>query len=180
MPSKIRLRNKRLADSRDDYKWQTDPELARLDATFALDISFARYLAEYAFEIGYPSPKRREFAIELDRKHIGNCVYYNINEAERKAEMGIMIGDPDCWNKGYGTEAITALLTHIFNNTKLEQVYLATLDWNTRAQKCFRKCGFKPCGQLVRDGSTFIVMSTDCKEWQVSQTPTKQKTSAQI
>ena len=29
---KVVLRDKRLADAKDDYAWQTDPELAQLDA----------------------------------------------------------------------------------------------------------------------------------------------------
>ena len=34
--SKVRLRNKKLSDARNDYSWRTDPQLAELDA--GLDI----------------------------------------------------------------------------------------------------------------------------------------------
>ena len=36
--SKVILRAKRLADAQDDYSWQTDPELAQLDAVPLLTI----------------------------------------------------------------------------------------------------------------------------------------------
>ena len=72
--SKIKLRDKRLADARDTYVWRTDPELAQLDATSLLTTTFPQYLSAYATELCYPSSTKREFAIEtLDGKHIGIC-----------------------------------------------------------------------------------------------------------
>jgi len=118
--NKVRLRSKRLADARSDHTWQKDPELARLDAVTPVSLTFDEYLPEYAGELQYPSPSRRSFAVEtLDGKHIGNCVYYNIDEAKGEAELGIMIGDRDYWDKGYGADAVAALINHIFQRTKL-------------------------------------------------------------
>ncbi len=173
--SNIRLRDKRLADARDDYRWQTDSELARLDAIQLPAITFSQYLSEYTFKLYHPSSTRREFALEtLDGKHIGNCTYYSIDEADGEAEVGIMIGDSDYWGKGYGAEAITALVNYIFHKTNLERIYLKTLDWNTRAQRCFEKCGFTQYGQSVRDGFSFRLMEIRRKQWQ--ERPTERKT----
>jgi [ribosomal protein S5]-alanine N-acetyltransferase len=164
---KIKLRPKKISDAKEDYAWQNDPELARLDATFTIDMPYAQYLSEYNYELHYPTSNRREFAIEtLDGKHIGNCVYYNINTIENKAELGIMIGDRDYWDKSYGLVSIKALLDHIFCTTGLEHIYLTTLDWNIRAQKCFLKCGFAECGRVSRDTSTFIIMVIHRQHWQ--------------
>jgi len=169
---RIRLRYKKLSDAKEDYSWQTDPELSRLDAALVLDVSYQQYLSEYTFDLCYPGSSRHEFAIEtLEGEHIGNCVYYNINQAEGKAELGIMIGNRRYWNKAYGEEAVNALLDHIFNRTKLERVYLTTLDWNIRAQKCFKKCGFNECGEVVRDGSTFLLMAIHRNEWEKLRAP---------
>jgi len=166
--SRIRLRSKRLSDAKDDYAWQTDPELAKLDATEALDFSYQQFLSEYTYELCYPRLSRHEFSIDtLDGNHIGNCVYYNVNSNESKTELGIMIGKRAFWNQGYGVEAINALLSYIFNNTNLEKVYLTTLEWNIRAQKCFRKCGFVDCGHLVRDNQNFILMSIRREEFKI-------------
>ena len=41
---KVQLRWKRMEDARDDYDWRADDELARLDATVALRLSFREYL----------------------------------------------------------------------------------------------------------------------------------------
>jgi RimJ/RimL family protein N-acetyltransferase len=77
-----------------------------------------------------------------------------------------MIGDREYWNKGYGVEAINALLDIIFNRTSLERVYLNTLNWNTRAQKCFKKCGFVESSKVERDGSVFLLMLIHRHEWE--------------
>ena len=44
---KVRLRQKKLTDVRNDYNWQSDPELARLDAAPVLKASFPVYLMDY-------------------------------------------------------------------------------------------------------------------------------------
>jgi ribosomal-protein-alanine N-acetyltransferase len=169
---RIKLRNKRLSDARDDFSWQTDPELAELDAALVLSMNYQQFLSEYTFELCYPSSSRHEFAIESNGgQHIGNCVYYNVDTIESKTEVGIMIGNREFWNQGYGEEAINLLVEHVFNRTKLERIYLTTLDWNIRAQKCFQKCGFKECGTVVRDGSNFFLMALHRDEWEKLRSP---------
>ena len=164
---RIKIRYKRISDARDDFTWQTDPELARLDAADPLTMSYQQFLSEFTFDLCYPSSSRHEFAVETpDGQHIGNCVYYNVNQAESKTELGIMIGNRDYWNRGYGVETVNALVDHIFNRTSLERIYLTTLDWNQRAQKCFIKCGFQECGELVRDEHNFLLMTIHRTEWQ--------------
>jgi RimJ/RimL family protein N-acetyltransferase len=171
---RIKIRHKRISDARDDYAWQTDPELARLDATDPLTMTYQQFLSEFTFDLCYPSSNRHEFGVETtEGLHIGNCVYYNVNQAESKTEMGIMIGNREYWNKGYGTETVNALVDYVFNHTNLERVYLTTLDWNLRAQKCFKKCGFQECGELVRDEHIFILMAISRPEWQKKMRPTK-------
>ncbi len=165
--SKVIFRDKRLADAQDDYTWQTDPELAQLDAAPLITAPFPQYLSDYASELCYPPPTRHRFTVETrDGKHIGNCVYYNINETKGEAELGIMIGNRDYWDKGYGTDTVTTLLNHIFRQTNLKRIYLKTLVSNIRAQKCFKRCGFTPYGHLNRDGFSFVLMELHRKQWE--------------
>ena len=167
---KVRLRKRGLADALDSYAWQTDPELVQLDAIPVLKTTFARYLSDYLSEIRYPSPNKCVFAIEtLGGKHIGICSYHNINETKGEVEVGIMIGNRDCWDKGYGTDAITTLLNHIYRATNLNRIYLKTIDSNHRAQRCFKKCGFTPCGHLTKYGYTFVLMEIYRKQWKERQ-----------
>jgi RimJ/RimL family protein N-acetyltransferase len=155
---KINLRLKRPKDAANDYSWQKDAELCRLDAAAPLLCSFEEFLETYAEEFHRPSRSCR-FAIEtLDGKHIGNCSYFSVDEIKGEAELGIMIGDKDYWNQGYGTDVICTSLNHIFSRTNLNRIYLKTLEWNFRAQRCFQKCGFKICGHLSRGEHNFILM----------------------
>ena len=165
--NKVTLRRKKLADAANDYTWQTDPELAHLDAAPVLTATYSQYLSDYTGELFYPHSTTHRFAIEAeDGKHIGNCVYYDVNEGKGEAELGIMIGDRDYWDKGYGTDAVTTLVNYIFRRTNLKQIRLKTLISNTRARRCFQKCGFIPCGHLNRDGYSFILMNLRRKQWE--------------
>jgi len=168
--TKVKLREKKLTDARNDYRWQTNSELAQLDAMPLLTISFPRYLLDYTAMLRNPSPKRRTFAIETPGgRHIGNCVFYNIDGEKREVELGIMIGERDCWDRGYGADAVATLVDHIFREMDMQRIYLKTLDWNKRAQRCFGKCGFTPCGQMVKDGHSFVLMEMKRGCWQEGQ-----------
>jgi len=164
--SKVRLRHKKLSDVRNDYRWQSDPELARLDAAPVLKASLPVYLLDYTDGIHKPGPSRYPLAVEtLDGKHIGNCTCYDIDEDRSEAQLGIMIGERDYWDKGYGTDAVYTLVNHVFLNTGLQRIYLKTLEWNVRAQKCFQNCGFTSCGYLHRNGNDFTVMELKREQW---------------
>lgn len=156
---RVVLREKRLADAEDDYAWRRDPELARLDAAQPLTAPFSAFLRRYEEELRHPSWHWRRLAIETrDGKHIGNCVYHSYNGEAGEVELGIMIGDPQYRDKGYGSDVVSTVSRHIFHDPNLDRIYLHTLTWNVRAQKCFRKCGFVPCGEIVRGGYTFLIM----------------------
>ena len=167
---KVLLREKSITDAARDFAWRADEELAELDAAAPLKMSFPEYLMFYAEELDYPSPRRQRFAIDpLDGAHIGNCMYYDINETQGECELGIMVGDREYWNKGYGTMAVHALLSHIFSSTRMRRVYLHTLDWNIRAQKAFAKTGFVPVGKVSRGGRGFIRMEITRDQWEKQQ-----------
>ena len=139
------LREKRLEDAEDDYAWRSDPELATFDAVPALRMNWPDFLRVYKDELRHPPPRQRNLSIE-DRAgvHIGNCMYYNLDETAGHAELGIMVGRRDYWGQGYGSEAVAAMVQHIFQTTTIRRVYLHTLTWNVRAHKAFQKAGFTP------------------------------------
>lgn len=155
----IRLRRKRPEDAENDYQWRRDAELARFDAASPLRSSFHEFRVTFTDDLRYPSPFRRVFAIEdLRGHHIGNVMYYNIDERRGEAELGITIGDKRYWGRGYGTDAVLTFLRYLFTETGMRRVYLNTLDWNVRAQQSFRKAGFVPIGTNRRGFHSFITM----------------------
>ena len=166
------LREKHMSDARDDYRWQSDPELAKLDATEPLNMSFAVYLLDYSIELKSLRFKRFPLAIDTaDGKHIGNITLYDIDEKRSEAQLGILIGERDYWEKGFGPDAIDTLVDYTFRNTSLARLYLKTLDWNTRAQKAFVKSAFVPCGEMKRRPYNFLLMELTRERWEQLKRP---------
>ncbi len=164
--ARIILRDKRIEDAEQDYIWRSDQELASLDAAFPLTMSYDRFLKLAEDQMRYPTPGSHHFATEtLDGKFIGNCMYYDLDSVKMQAELGIVIGDRDYWSNSYGYDAVTTLLDHCFNEKKLERVYLHTLEWNKRAQRCFEKCGFFQVRPVRRMSHDFILMEVFREDW---------------
>ncbi len=167
---RIILRNKRIEDAEDDYAWRTDEELARLDATKPLKMTFREFKSFSKDELGYKNPSSKRFALDTSEgRHIGNCMYYDIDERRGQTELGIMVGDRDYWDNGYGTEAVDAMLAHIFTHTSIDRVYLHTLEWNARARRSFVKSGFREVEQVRRSGKDFVLMEVLRFEWEARQ-----------
>lgn len=101
-----------------------------------------RYLEERQFE-------NEAFAIVdmVEDKLIGTVGLHNVDSVNRTATLGIFIGDKEYRSKGYGTEAIRLILDFGFNYLNLNNIKLDLMEFNERALKCYKKCGFKECGR---------------------------------
>ncbi len=162
----VRLRVKQLEDAENDYAWRCDPELAAYDAARPLRASFKTFVSTMREELNYPATHRRTFAIEdlESERHIGNVMYYGYDPRAAEAELGITIGERDFWSSGYGTDAVRTLLSHLFEELGLRRVYLHTLSWNYRAQRCFDRAGFSRVRDVQRGGHEFILMDIEATE----------------
>ena len=165
---KVILREKNIADAEDDYRWRTDEELAKLDATRPINMSFSNFRSYVEEEIRSPSPRSKRLAIDtIYGKHIGNFMYYDIDLRRGESELGIMIGDRSYWSKGYGSDAIRAVRNHLFSQTTLKRLYLHTLEWNERARKSFTNAGLREVKLVSRGGLKFVLMETLRSEWEI-------------
>ena len=80
-------------------------------------------------------------------KLIGNISLMNIDNVQQTAELGIFIGEQSCWNKGYGTEAVSLLIDYGFRVLNLHNIMLRVYAYNERALTCYEKIGFKKIGE---------------------------------
>jgi RimJ/RimL family protein N-acetyltransferase len=88
------------------------------------------------------------FAIETDGVCIGVCGLSHINETARTAELGIGIGGPAYWRRGYGREAVRLLLDYAFRLRNFRRVWLWVHADNERAIAAYRASGFVEEGRL--------------------------------
>lgn len=94
------------------------------------------------------SPEATFVIVTLDEdKMIGTVSLENIDHQNRNAVLGIFIGDKNYRNNGYGTEAIKLILDYGFNYLNLNNIKLDLMEFNERALKCYKKCGFKEYGR---------------------------------
>jgi RimJ/RimL family protein N-acetyltransferase len=110
-------------------------------------------------------PDRATYGIfDEQSDYIGTIELYDIRYDY--ATLGIIIGEKTHWNKGYGPEAIQALLSYAFGKLHLERVKLSTFADNLRAQTAFRKIGFLEMRQIsTGNGRTDVQMEMNKNTW---------------
>ena len=70
------------------------------------------------------------------------------------AEFGLLIGEPDARNRGYGTEATRLVADYAFNALGLHSVMLRVYAYNLAGLRAYAKAGFREFGR--RRGSRVL------------------------
>ena len=65
-------------------------------------------------------------------------------------ELGFVLSK-DYWNKGLATEAVTAVISYLFNSMNLDFLICGHYNFNTQSKRVQEKCGFKPYRKLKMD-----------------------------
>jgi RimJ/RimL family protein N-acetyltransferase len=68
-------------------------------------------------------------------------IYYEKNH--EVADIGIMIGNKDYWNNGYGKEAFKTTIVWLLNNTNVRKITCGTIDSNHSMKKTALSCGME-------------------------------------
>ena len=92
----------------------------------------------------YKSETRYNLAIVLKDgdRHIGNCGFNAIDYVNRSAEFGILIGEKDAWQQGFGPEAARLIVQYGFEELNLHRIELEVFSLNPRARTAYEKVGF--------------------------------------
>lgn len=64
--------------------------------------------------------------------------------------VDLFIGEVDRWNQGIGTRALRALCRHLFQ-AGATRIMADPQAWNTRAVRCYEKCGFRKVRHMPVD-----------------------------
>jgi RimJ/RimL family protein N-acetyltransferase len=148
--SLVRLRT-HVAENRSSFqRWYADEEIARLlrhDQRPLNDIQSRSYFDTLIL----PSSARGQcYAIhEVDTDRlIGTTALTDFEgSARRKAYFRIVIGEKDCWGRGYGTEATELVMHEAFERHGLDAVKLEVFRHNGRAANAYFRVGFDQTGE---------------------------------
>ena len=158
------------------YEHFRDPEIAHLNGTPPSRMPL--WLLKRILKADSRRSDRATFGIfdvsgdvSPDEVYIGTIELYDIKRTE--ATLGIIIGERSHWSKGFGPEAVRALLKYAFEELCLERVTLSTFEDNPRAQSAFKKVGFAerrrvPAGK----GRTDVQMELRRGTWLAEQRST--------
>jgi RimJ/RimL family protein N-acetyltransferase len=145
----VRLRAREATDAERAWRWVNDREVTRtLLVRYpwprgAEDAYYGR-LAEAPIAFGDAA-----FSIVTrDGAHIGACGLHRASPESRSAEMGIMIGEAAYRGRGYGTDAVRALVRFGFEQMNLHRVWLQAFSFNPAGLAAYVKAGFAEEGRL--------------------------------
>lgn len=82
---------------------------------------------------------------------IGRIEFERLSVRERSAEVMILIGEREARGRGYGVDAMVALLGYLFRQRNLHRVSLTVLSDNHAAIRSYQKVGFVTEGTLRQD-----------------------------
>jgi len=143
---KIFLRPLTAEDGNQRYcSWMNDPEVTRYTESrysHKTVTGLKRYIAD-----ANRGTSNFFFAIveKATGRHVGNIkIESAVNPFwdHRVAEIGLIIGEKNCWGKGYATEAIRLMTRFCFNVLKLRKVTAQCYSINIGSAKAFRAAGY--------------------------------------
>jgi RimJ/RimL family protein N-acetyltransferase len=92
-----------------------------------------------------------------DDRPVGGIDLHEVNLRSGSASLGIAIGQPEDTGRGYGSDALEALLAFGFGQLRLERIELDVYAFNDRARRVYERVGFVYEGTLrhalFRDGA---------------------------
>ncbi len=144
---RIRLRAAERADIPMFVRWFSDPEVTEYLLT---NIPFGLAEEEIWFEAMIRGPKEehvlvieaRMEGVESGWTPVGNTSFMDLDATNRSTEIGIVLGEKEFWNRGFGTDAMKTMLRHGFENLNLHRIWLRVFTPNLRAIRAYEKAGY--------------------------------------
>lgn len=157
-----------------DIRWQRDTELHRLADSNPARLKSEKKIREWIEkqgETGFP-PDLYYFSVRAlaQDRYIG-FLGLRVDLIHREAWVGLGIGEPEFWSKGYGTDMMRLCQRYVFNELSMERLSLGLHEYNPRALRSYEKCGFRPEGrtrqELLREGKRYdsLWMGILREEW---------------
>ena len=153
------LRPIKMSDAPRFARWFSDPEVHQFLALRKKNITLKeeqKFLRKKLKDKG-----QCNFAIDtIDGVHIGS-VGFKLAPLDKRATLGIAIGDKQYWGKGCGTDAMIVILRYGFQKLRLHKIELEVHNYNPRAIAVYEKLGFRQEG-VRRDYTLWKNKFYDC------------------
>jgi RimJ/RimL family protein N-acetyltransferase len=157
-------------------RWYADPEIARLaryQQTPMRPDEIERFFASRV--VGSDALAMAVHERSTGRL-IGSCAFSQLDGENGSALYHITIGESDVWGRGYGTEATQLMVDYAFGALSLHRISLFVFEFNERAIRAYRRCGFAVEGRsresIWRDGRWWdeVAMSILEADWRRNRT----------
>ncbi|WP_123040581.1 GNAT family N-acetyltransferase [Cohnella candidum] len=148
--SKIMLREYRIDDLEPMRRWVNDADIVCHLSDIFLYPHPLQASEQFLEEMLEGTSDSRGFVIAdpETEAYIGQVNLDRIDWKNRVGSIGIVIGSPENLGKGYGTEALQMLVRFAFLELNLNRLELEVYDFNERACRSYRSCGFREEGRL--------------------------------
>lgn len=82
------------------------------------------------------------WAVEFEARFIGTARLHDLDDTDQRARYAVGLLDRNVLGRGLGTEVTRAIIEFGFGTVGLHRIGLRVLAYNTRAIRCYRRCGF--------------------------------------
>lgn len=140
---KIYLRGLKESDlSGNWYMWFNDPIVTRFQDKGIIANTQEKQKEYYQEVVRSRSDIILAIIFDETDLHIGNIGLHKIDYIHRNAEVGIVLGEPEYWNKGYASKCITAIRDYAFNTLNLHRLTAKIMTENSGSCRAFSHAGF--------------------------------------
>lgn len=164
---KVVLRAVEPADAQLMYAWENDRRNWFVSGTTApIPLYIIEQFAQPENQ-DITNTKQQRLIIETnDHKTIGYIDLFDVDMINRRAGVGILIGDVAQRNNGYAAEALQQLITYASETLHLNQLFCNIHESNLNSIRLFTKAGFEISGNLknwaLKNGAYENVLTMQC------------------
>ena len=130
------------------YRWMNDPEVTHFLESRYYPNSMEKIEEFVRARLGDRDQVFLAIVLKEGDRHIGNIKLGPINWIHRLGDVGIMIGEKQCWGKGYAAEAIGLMVDYAFETLGLHKLTAGCNVNNAGSCRAFEKAGFIVEGTL--------------------------------
>jgi RimJ/RimL family protein N-acetyltransferase len=152
-------------------RWYSDPEIARLARYQEAPMRAEEIERFFTARVVGRDALAMAIHERMSDRLIGTCAFSQLDGENGSALYHITIGEKETWGQGYGTEATRLMLDHAFGKLGLHRIALFVFEFNERAIRTYKRCGFVIEGRsresIYRDGRWWdeLAMSVLESDW---------------